>query len=241
MRGSDQQGPDRVPGGRHAGRRAPGTGGLSAGAVAAEWTKPWSVPWIRPTSTACATPAPLRSPKTRWKRPRSDRLPGTANREGRLIEPRGCRSRHGRPDRTVLENTRTSAPGPDLVEIRKVLGSFLFSGDDVDKPAGVPSGGEETRRTVRRSSAHCVPTGATASSSRTTRTPSGHCSRSGSSCCPTAWRTGGTTRTPLSWRRPDERRPPRTSGACRQGTLRMRWTRTAPSRVRAAVKAKSAG
>jgi ATPase subunit of ABC transporter with duplicated ATPase domains len=33
----------------------------------------------------------------------------------------------------------------DLVEIRKILGSFLFSGDDVDKPAGVLSGGEKTR------------------------------------------------------------------------------------------------
>jgi ATPase subunit of ABC transporter with duplicated ATPase domains len=49
------------------------------------------------------------------------------------------------PDRTVLENMRTAAPDLDLVEIRKILGSFLFSGDDVDKPAGVLSGGEKTR------------------------------------------------------------------------------------------------
>ncbi|MBU7599714.1 ATP-binding cassette domain-containing protein [Streptomyces sp. P38-E01] len=49
------------------------------------------------------------------------------------------------PDRTVLENMRSSAPDLDLVHVRKVLGSFLFSGDDVDKPAGVLSGGEKTR------------------------------------------------------------------------------------------------
>ncbi|WP_069811968.1 ABC-F family ATP-binding cassette domain-containing protein [Streptomyces sp. TP-A0874] len=49
------------------------------------------------------------------------------------------------PDRTVLENMRSSAPDLDLVDIRKTLGSFLFSGDDVDKPAAVLSGGEKTR------------------------------------------------------------------------------------------------
>ena len=49
------------------------------------------------------------------------------------------------PDRTVLENMRSAAPDMDLVEVRKILGSFLFSGDDVDKPARVLSGGEKTR------------------------------------------------------------------------------------------------
>jgi ATPase subunit of ABC transporter with duplicated ATPase domains len=49
------------------------------------------------------------------------------------------------PERTVLENMRSAAPDLDLVEVRKVLGSFLFSGDDVEKPAGVLSGGEKTR------------------------------------------------------------------------------------------------
>ncbi|MFF2544329.1 ABC-F family ATP-binding cassette domain-containing protein [Kitasatospora sp. NPDC058063] len=49
------------------------------------------------------------------------------------------------PDRSVLENMRSAAPDTDLVQIRKILGSFLFSGDDVDKPAGVLSGGEKTR------------------------------------------------------------------------------------------------
>ncbi|AXK34206.1 ABC transporter ATP-binding protein [Streptomyces armeniacus] len=49
------------------------------------------------------------------------------------------------PDRTVLENMRSAAPDMDLVAIRKTLGSFLFSGDDVEKPARVLSGGEKTR------------------------------------------------------------------------------------------------
>ncbi|MGH3325690.1 MAG: ABC-F family ATP-binding cassette domain-containing protein, partial [Streptomyces sp.] len=49
------------------------------------------------------------------------------------------------PARTVLENMRSAAPEMDLVAIRKTLGSFLFSGDDVDKPAAVLSGGEKTR------------------------------------------------------------------------------------------------
>jgi len=47
--------------------------------------------------------------------------------------------------RTVLENMRTSAPQLTDSEARSVLGSFLFSGDDAMKPAGVLSGGEKTR------------------------------------------------------------------------------------------------
>jgi len=47
--------------------------------------------------------------------------------------------------RTVLENMKTAAPDLGETEVRKVLGSFLFTGDDVDKPAGVLSGGEKTR------------------------------------------------------------------------------------------------
>ncbi len=49
------------------------------------------------------------------------------------------------PERTVLQNMRTAAPDLDDVEVRRVLGSFLFSGDDVNKPAAVLSGGEKTR------------------------------------------------------------------------------------------------
>jgi ATPase subunit of ABC transporter with duplicated ATPase domains len=48
-------------------------------------------------------------------------------------------------DRTVLENMRSAAPDMKDAEVRGILGSFLFSGDDVDKPAGVLSGGEKTR------------------------------------------------------------------------------------------------
>ncbi len=47
--------------------------------------------------------------------------------------------------RTVLANMKTAAPELNETDVRKVLGSFLFSGDDVDKPAGVLSGGEKTR------------------------------------------------------------------------------------------------
>lgn len=48
-------------------------------------------------------------------------------------------------ERSVLENMKTAAPDLGETEVRKVLGSFLFSGDDVDKPAAVLSGGEKTR------------------------------------------------------------------------------------------------
>ncbi|MFD6095561.1 ABC-F family ATP-binding cassette domain-containing protein [Nocardiopsis flavescens] len=47
--------------------------------------------------------------------------------------------------RSVLENMMSAAPDLPEVEARRTLGSFLFTGDDVDKPAGVLSGGEKTR------------------------------------------------------------------------------------------------
>ena len=48
--------------------------------------------------------------------------------------------------RSVLANMKSAAPDSfGETEVRKVLGSFLFSGDDVDKPASVLSGGEKTR------------------------------------------------------------------------------------------------
>ena len=48
-------------------------------------------------------------------------------------------------DRTVLENLRHIAPQLTDTEARSLLGSFLFSGDDVHTPTGVLSGGEKTR------------------------------------------------------------------------------------------------
>src|SRR5580698_5711703 len=48
-------------------------------------------------------------------------------------------------ERTVLSHMRSAAPDLTESQQRKVLGSFLFSGDDVEKPAGVLSGGEKTR------------------------------------------------------------------------------------------------
>jgi ATPase subunit of ABC transporter with duplicated ATPase domains len=52
--------------------------------------------------------------------------------------------------RTVAENMASAAPNLTDGEARRVLGSFLFSGDDVDKPAGVLSGGEKTRLALAR-------------------------------------------------------------------------------------------
>lgn len=49
------------------------------------------------------------------------------------------------PDRSVLQNMVSASPNLNDTEVRKILGSFLFSGDDVDKPARVLSGGEKTR------------------------------------------------------------------------------------------------
>lgn len=46
---------------------------------------------------------------------------------------------------TVLENMMTASPDLGETDVRKILGSFLFTGDDVDKPARVLSGGEKTR------------------------------------------------------------------------------------------------
>jgi ATPase subunit of ABC transporter with duplicated ATPase domains len=48
-------------------------------------------------------------------------------------------------ERSVRDHMRSAAPGLTESQQRTILGSFLFSGDDVEKPAGVLSGGEKTR------------------------------------------------------------------------------------------------
>ncbi len=48
-------------------------------------------------------------------------------------------------NRTVFENLQSAAPQLTETQARSVLGSFLFSGDDAQKPARVLSGGEKTR------------------------------------------------------------------------------------------------
>ncbi|TDQ45890.1 ABC-F family ATP-binding cassette domain-containing protein [Actinorugispora endophytica] len=71
---------------------------------------------------------------------------------GRVVDGHGLRlgyyaQEHETLDteRTVLQNMMSAAPDLPEVEARRTLGSFLFTGDDVDKPAGVLSGGEKTR------------------------------------------------------------------------------------------------
>jgi ATP-binding cassette subfamily F protein 3 len=54
------------------------------------------------------------------------------------------------PALTVYETLTGSAPLHMVPHIRNILGGFLFSGDDVDKPVRVLSGGERTRLAVAR-------------------------------------------------------------------------------------------
>ena len=48
-------------------------------------------------------------------------------------------------DATVWENIRHSAPESGEQELRGLLGAFMFSGPQLDQPAGTLSGGEKTR------------------------------------------------------------------------------------------------
>jgi ATP-binding cassette subfamily F protein 3 len=49
------------------------------------------------------------------------------------------------PTRTVLEELERAAPEASITRLRTILGSFLFSGDTVDKKVSVLSGGEKAR------------------------------------------------------------------------------------------------
>ena len=54
------------------------------------------------------------------------------------------------PSLTVYQTLAGDAPLHMVPHIRNILGGFLFSGDDVDKPVRVLSGGERTRLAVAR-------------------------------------------------------------------------------------------
>jgi ATP-binding cassette, subfamily F, member 3 len=54
------------------------------------------------------------------------------------------------PSLTVYQTLAGDAPMHMVPNIRNILGGFLFSGDDVDKPVRVLSGGERTRLAVAR-------------------------------------------------------------------------------------------
>jgi len=48
-------------------------------------------------------------------------------------------------DATVWENVRHAAPAAGDQQLRSLLGAFLFTGEQLDQPAGTLSGGEKTR------------------------------------------------------------------------------------------------
>ncbi len=54
------------------------------------------------------------------------------------------------PDLTVYDTLGAASSAEMLPAVRNILGGFLFSGDDVDKPVRVLSGGERTRLAVAR-------------------------------------------------------------------------------------------
>ncbi len=71
---------------------------------------------------------------------------------GRVVYGHGCKigyfaQEHDTLDNnaTVLQNLQFVAPDLDNTQARTILGSFLFSGEDADKPTKVLSGGEKTR------------------------------------------------------------------------------------------------
>ncbi len=57
-------------------------------------------------------------------------------------------------ERTILDELSREAQGMTTTEIRNLLGALLFSGDDVNKRAGVLSGGERARLALAKVIAH---------------------------------------------------------------------------------------
>ncbi|MBX2810313.1 MAG: ATP-binding cassette domain-containing protein [Myxococcales bacterium] len=53
-------------------------------------------------------------------------------------------------NRTILEEVRSAAPERSETEIRSICGAVLFTGDDVNKPVAVLSGGEKARVAMAR-------------------------------------------------------------------------------------------
>ncbi|WP_369174436.1 ABC-F family ATP-binding cassette domain-containing protein [Streptomyces sp. R28] len=71
---------------------------------------------------------------------------------GRVVHGHGFRPGYFAQEHDTLDGELTvgaqlasAAPHLTYGEVRRVLGSFLFTGDDADKPVGVLSGGEKTR------------------------------------------------------------------------------------------------
>ena len=54
-------------------------------------------------------------------------------------------ARHDRRKASVWENIRHAAPDTGEQELRSLLGAFMFSGPQLEQPAGTLSGGEKTR------------------------------------------------------------------------------------------------
>jgi ATP-binding cassette subfamily F protein 3 len=54
------------------------------------------------------------------------------------------------PTKTIYQTLAGDAPMHMVPQIRNILGGFLFSGDDIEKPVRVLSGGERTRLAVAR-------------------------------------------------------------------------------------------
>jgi len=61
------------------------------------------------------------------------------------------------PARTVLEELEAAAPEAMRTRLRTILGSFLFSGDSVEKRVAVLSGGEKARLALARMLVHPAP------------------------------------------------------------------------------------